>query len=540
MPLSAGTVYVDVKPDTTQMTSKSGGLSSAMKTAGFLAAGAFAVSFVKGGLEEAKEAEKVGLMFADSMSRGTENFNADKLSAQFDKINNALGTSDEELQQWSAQLNNAIDFNQFGKNSEKMMVDMTKLIPNLAAQSGKSTSMVAKTIKTIGTAPESAITALRKLGGITDEQALQAEKLIKHGKVQEAQAYLVESATKASAGAAAKQTTATEKLSIMWSELQEVVGTKLLPVLNDLAERATKMISWLTGGSTSAKVFMYSVLGIAGAMLAAKAYTVASTVATTLWTAASKAASAASKVWTAAQWAWNAAMTANPIGLIVAAVIALIALVVILWKKNETFRRIVIAAWNAVKTAVLVVWNAIKAAAIKVFNFLKTIVTGYINFYKAVFSKAWEIARWVFDKVLAVVRGAWDKIKTVWNGTKAVVKAVADAWFEYFRTVFNGIASLWNNTVGKLSFSVPDWVPKIGGNGWDVPDIPMLADGGIVTKPTLAVVGEAGPEAVIPLSGGGAGAGMTVRIVDSNLGLVMDGRLERETDYRAGHGRMAR
>ena len=68
------------------------------------------------------------------------------------------------------------------------------------------------------------------------------------------------------------------------------------------------------------------------------------------------------------------------------------------------------------------------------------------------------------------------------------------------KTIFNGIASAWNNTVGKLSFSVPSWVPGIGGKGFDMPDIPMLANGGIVSSPTLALIGERGPEAVIPLS----------------------------------------
>jgi hypothetical protein len=75
------------------------------------------------------------------------------------------------------------------------------------------------------------------------------------------------------------------------------------------------------------------------------------------------------------------------------------------------------------------------------------------------------------------------------------------------------VASLWNNTIGKLSFKVPSWVPGIGGSGFDVPDIPMLAEGGIVTGPTLAMIGEAGPEAVIPLSKmGGMGGGITVNV----------------------------
>jgi hypothetical protein len=86
------------------------------------------------------------------------------------------------------------------------------------------------------------------------------------------------------------------------------------------------------------------------------------------------------------------------------------------------------------------------------------------------------------------------------------------------KTIFNGIARVWNNTFGKLSFSVPDWVPGIGGKGFDVPNIPMLAEGGIVNSPTLALIGESGPEAVIPLSKmGQMGGGMNITV---NAGLV--------------------
>jgi hypothetical protein len=72
-----------------------------------------------------------------------------------------------------------------------------------------------------------------------------------------------------------------------------------------------------------------------------------------------------------------------------------------------------------------------------------------------------------------------------------------------FKALFNGIATIWNNTVGKLSFKVPGWVPGLGGKGFDVPNIPMLANGGIVTSATLALIGERGPEAVVPLSKAG-------------------------------------
>lgn len=93
-----------------------------------------------------------------------------------------------------------------------------------------------------------------------------------------------------------------------------------------------------------------------------------------------------------------------------------------------------------------------------------------------------------------------------------------------FKTIFNGIATIWNNTVGKLSFRLPNWIPGIGGNGFDVPDIPMLADGGIVTKPTLAMVGEAGAEAVIPLDkmGGIGGNNVTINVNGGDPNAVVD------------------
>ena len=96
-----------------------------------------------------------------------------------------------------------------------------------------------------------------------------------------------------------------------------------------------------------------------------------------------------------------------------------------------------------------------------------------------------------------------------------------------FKTVFNGIASLWNNSIGKLSFKFPSFVPGFGGKGFDVPNIPMLADGGIVSRATLAVIGESGPEAVVPLSragefGMGGGNNVTINVNGGDPQQVVD------------------
>ena len=53
--------------------------------------------------------------------------------------------------------------------------------------------------------------------------------------------------------------------------------------------------------------------------------------------------------------------------------------------------------------------------------------------------------------------------------------------------------------MGKIKFTVPSWIPVFGGKTWKAPTIPYLAKGGIVDSATLAMIGEAGKEAVIPL-----------------------------------------
>ena len=129
---------------------------------------------------------------------------------------------------------------------------------------------------------------------------------------------------------------------------------------------------------------------------------------------------------------------------------------------------------------------------------------------------------------LAVAYKRFEAVRTivdaVFGGLRWYVSNAVDNFKDMLgvvRAVFNGIATAWNNTVGKLKFTVPGWVPGIGGKGFDMPDIPMLANGGIVTGPTLAMIGEAGPEAVIPLDrmgsmGGGGDVNIYVQGADPN------------------------
>ena len=109
-------------------------------------------------------------------------------------------------------------------------------------------------------------------------------------------------------------------------------------------------------------------------------------------------------------------------------------------------------------------------------------------------------------------------VDTVFNAMKVGVESTVSAvssLIDVFKTVFNTIGKLWNNSFGKISFTIPDIIGVPGrGTSFSIPKIPALADGGIVTGPTLALIGEAGPEAVIPLdrAGGMGGNNVTINV----------------------------
>jgi hypothetical protein len=125
----------------------------------------------------------------------------------------------------------------------------------------------------------------------------------------------------------------------------------------------------------------------------------------------------------------------------------------------------------------------------------------------------------VVAEVTSAVSNGFTKIKNFFQDVKDfIVSGSAAIWtpfYNAFKAVLNSIIAIWNKVDFEIDISVPDWVPVIGGRGFRVadifPDVPFLAKGGIVTSPTLAMIGEAGPEAVIPLNKTG-GMGNTYNI----------------------------
>lgn len=181
---------------------------------------------------------------------------------------------------------------------------------------------------------------------------------------------------------------------------------------------------------------------------------------------ATMASTAATGVATAAQWAWNAAMTANPIGLIIAAVVLLIGVIVLIATKTTFFQDLWNTVWNAIRGPVIATFNFIKAYYTTVFNALFTALTTVKNFFINAFKVAIDFVVNYFQFIYSIP-----------GKVASVFASIANAISAPFRAAFNAIARFWNNTVGRLSFSLPSWIPGIGGLGFDMPNLPTFATG---------------------------------------------------------------
>lgn len=194
--------------------------------------------------------------------------------------------------------------------------------------------------------------------------------------------------------------------------------------------------------------------------------------------AAQKVAAFGSKMWAGAQWLLNAALTANPIGLVVVAIGALVAVVVLIATKTTWFQDLWRAVWGKIGDPVKAGWAAVKR------------VTG---------------------SVIDWITGLPRKIGNAFSRIGDLISAP-------FRAGFNAVSRAWNSTVGRLSWSVPGWVPGIGGRGVSAPRLPTFHTGGRVPGspgqqvPIMALAGER----VLPPGRSGGGA-VTIRIESSGL-----------------------
>lgn len=305
---------------------------------------------------------------------------------------------------------------------------------------------------------------------------------------------------------------------------------------------ATSLAATGRAAATSAVAWTRST----AAVVKNRAATIASTV-------AQRASAAATKAWAIAQRLLNVAMRANPIGLVITAIAALVAGFVIAYKKSATFRKIVDGALSAVGRAGKWLGRTIKPVLSAIVKGARAVGGGFQWLWRKAVK---PVASWIGDKVTKLWRGvvkpilsvwksvltgdlggAWTKLKNlasnalgaIVRGVKAVpgkLKSAATAFLSAGRalmgalfdglkkigsgalgigkSIANGIIGFINGAIGNLNdlleidLAIP-YAPDVHLNPPDIPGIPKLATGGRATGGRLAIIGEGRePETVLP------------------------------------------
>ena len=194
--------------------------------------------------------------------------------------------------------------------------------------------------------------------------------------------------------------------------------------------------------------------------------------------------------------------------------------------------------WDTIINALKKTLDVLKATFNTVFNFIKEIVSrvftkitdiyrsklGWILpagplikailFLKNNWKEIWDSIKATFDTVSGALIGAFRIVKTtilgIWDELVSGIKAAVNLIITGINTVIQGL-NKFKSTVPGVSVLGKTIVPGFSVGLPEIPEIPRLAKGGIVSSPTLAMLGESGPEAVVPL--GRSGAGMTVNLV---------------------------
>ena len=152
---------------------------------------------------------------------------------------------------------------------------------------------------------------------------------------------------------------------------------------------------------------------------------------------------------------------------------------------------------------ILGAFNSFQSSLAQSFPVLATIIQGPIDTIKIILEGLKGVLDGIIQFITGVFTGNWSQ---AWEGVKSIFGNIFNSLAALVKQPINAVISIINKAISGingLKLDIPDWVPVLGGKtfGLNIPEIPQLAVGGIVTAPTVLEAGEGGePEAILPLS----------------------------------------
>ena len=302
--------------------------------------------------------------------------------------------------------------------------------------------------------------------------------------------------------AAAQAETFSGKMQALKATSEDVaknIGMALIPILEQLALAIKSVIDWFTQHKAIAEAVGIVIGTVLVAAIGAYLVTLAKGAVESAinfakmiagWIATGAAATASAAETVAAGIAANLATGGMvlAIGLVVAAIVYLATH----W--SET--------WQGIQDVIKVAWDWIKEKVDWIWNLFT--VSSPLGIALGFLADHWKE---IWDGIKTVTSGVWNFIEGIINTIGSGIRGMIGL----IKAEINGLISLVNKAIQAIDAIHVTLPFGMGTIGFNIPTIPLLAEGGIVTKPTLAMIGEAGTEAVIPLSKmGNMGGGINV------------------------------
>ena len=291
-------------------------------------------------------------------------------------------------------------------------------------------------------------------------------------------------------------------------------GGVIVDILNGLASKLSEIGNWISEN----KPFVEDLVLVIGSFAAAWGLV---TAAVGIWNVVSVIATGVTTAFGAA-----VAFLTSPITLAILAIGAIIAIGVLLYKHWDVVKAKAIEIWDYIKNIFnsFSDWmeNVFATDWSEQFGFIGDIMNGLLAPARTIWESMKQIFRGIVDFVAGVFTGDWTR---AWQGVKNIFAGIMKGLGATIKAPLNAVIGLINGAISglnRISVKVPSWVPGFGGRnfGINIPKIPYLARGGIIDSPTLAMVGEAGKEAVVPLENNTEGLDLLAKKLLEKLGGV--------------------